>query len=86
MQCMNWNFELFFLFYDIKNLFQTSLQFSKDAQVSKSAKDLILNLCTDSKARLGYEGLVCHQFFSGIDWNNLQESMYRKNVWLQGCQ
>lgn len=55
--------------------YKTSLQFFKDVQVSKSAKDLILNLCTDSKARIGYEGLLCHQFFSGIDWNNLQETV-----------
>ncbi|KAJ7374104.1 hypothetical protein OS493_009436 [Desmophyllum pertusum] len=55
--------------------YKTSLQFSKDAQVSKSAKDLILNLCTDSTARIGYEGQVSHQFFSGTEWNKLQETV-----------
>lgn len=55
--------------------YKSSLQFSKDVQVSKSAEDLILNLCTGSQARIGYEDLTCHQFFSGTDWNNLQKSV-----------
>lgn len=55
--------------------YKTSLQFSKDAQVSKNARDLILKLCTDCKSRVGYEGLLCHQFFNGIEWNNLQETV-----------
>ncbi|XP_067033704.1 citron rho-interacting kinase-like [Acropora muricata] len=52
--------------------YKSSMQFSTDVQVSKNAKDLILNLCTSSQARIGYEGLTCHQFFTGTDWNNLQ--------------
>ena len=59
-------------------LLQSSLQFSKDAQVSKSTKDLILSLCTDSQTRIGYEGLTCHRFFTGTDWNNLQDSKWNK--------
>ena len=52
------------------------MQFSTDVQVSKNAKDLILNLCTSSQARIGYEGLTCHQFFTGTDWNNLQNCKF----------
>ncbi|XP_022780494.1 citron Rho-interacting kinase-like [Stylophora pistillata] len=55
--------------------YKTSLQFSKDAQVSKNTRDLILKLCTDCKSRMAYEGLLCHQFFSGIEWNSLQETV-----------
>ena len=40
---------------------------------------MIFNLCTESKDRMGYEGLTCHQFFTGTDWNNLQDSKC-KNV------
>ncbi|CAH3013773.1 unnamed protein product [Porites evermanni] len=55
--------------------YKSSLKFSKDVQVSKNAKDMIFNLCTESKDRMGYEGLTCHQFFTGTDWNNLQDTV-----------
>ena len=48
-----------------------------EAKLSNQAKDLILKLMTDSKDRLGVNGvqeIKKHPFFQGIDWNYMRNT------------
>ncbi|XP_048583175.1 citron Rho-interacting kinase isoform X2 [Nematostella vectensis] len=55
--------------------FKSSLRFPSEPKISEDAKELIHNLLTSSEGRIGYEGLGCHKFFNGIEWNKLQNTL-----------
>ncbi|XP_071962561.1 citron rho-interacting kinase-like [Antedon mediterranea] len=52
-----------------------TLRFSIQSIISKKAIDLIKGLCCAKEKRLGYEGLGCHSFFSGVDWAALRKTV-----------
>uniref|UniRef100_A0A8C8SYH7 Citron Rho-interacting kinase n=1 Tax=Pelusios castaneus TaxID=367368 RepID=A0A8C8SYH7_9SAUR len=60
-------------FNNIMN-FQRFLKFPEHVTVSNELLDLIQSLLCEPKARLDYEGLCCHPFFSKIDWNNIRNT------------
>lgn len=53
------------------------MRFPPDLKISAEAKNLILSLCTGSKDRIGYDGIGCHRYFNGIEWEKLQTSKYK---------
>jgi serine/threonine protein kinase len=55
-----------------------TLQFPTAPAVSGDAIDLIRRLICGASDRLDFEGIKCHRFFSGIDWDNIgnMESPY----------
>ncbi|XP_078277235.1 citron Rho-interacting kinase-like isoform X8 [Rhinoraja longicauda] len=56
---------------NIKN-FQRSLKFPDEPKTSKEFLDLVQSLLCEAKERLNYEGLICHPFFTNINWNNMR--------------
>ncbi|XP_069789549.1 citron Rho-interacting kinase-like isoform X14 [Narcine bancroftii] len=56
---------------NIKN-FQRSLKFPEEPKTSKEFLDLVQSLLCEAKQRLNYEGLICHQFFTSVNWNNIR--------------
>ncbi|XP_055511208.1 citron Rho-interacting kinase isoform X2 [Leucoraja erinacea] len=56
---------------NIKN-FQRSLKFPDEPKTSKEFLDLVQSLLCEAKERLNYEGLICHPFFTNINWNNIR--------------
>ncbi|XP_033104985.1 citron Rho-interacting kinase-like [Anneissia japonica] len=52
-----------------------TLRFPIRSIVTKNAIDLIKGLCCKREKRLGYEGLGCHVFFSGVNWATLRKSV-----------
>ncbi|XP_062890138.1 citron Rho-interacting kinase isoform X4 [Mobula hypostoma] len=56
---------------NIKN-FQRSLKFPDERKTSKEFLDLVQSLLCKAKERLNYEGLICHSFFTNINWNNIR--------------
>lgn len=50
-----------------------TLEFPSEPPVSQDAIDLISKLLCDAEQRLGFESIKSHPFFSGLDWDNLQE-------------
>uniref|UniRef100_A0A4W3HT81 non-specific serine/threonine protein kinase n=1 Tax=Callorhinchus milii TaxID=7868 RepID=A0A4W3HT81_CALMI len=59
-------------FNNIMN-FQRFLKFPEEPKVSKEFLDLVQSLLSGAKERLDYEGLICHPFFTNIDWNNIRQ-------------
>uniref|UniRef100_A0A3Q3FJF2 non-specific serine/threonine protein kinase n=1 Tax=Labrus bergylta TaxID=56723 RepID=A0A3Q3FJF2_9LABR len=53
--------------------FQRFLKFPEEPRASKQFVDLLQRLLCGAKERLGFQGLRCHSFFSGVDWNNLRQ-------------
>ena len=51
-----------------------TLTFPPVPPVSGDAVDLIQRLLCGPEERLDYEGIKCHRFFSGIDWDNIQNT------------
>ncbi|XP_067861727.1 citron Rho-interacting kinase isoform X2 [Heptranchias perlo] len=56
---------------NIRN-FQRALKFPEEPKTSKEFLDLVQSLLCESKERLNYEGLICHPFFTNINWNNIR--------------
>lgn len=52
---------------------QRFLKFPEQPRASKQFVDLLQKLLCGAKERLGFQGLRCHSFFSGVDWNNLRQ-------------
>ncbi|XP_038648022.1 citron Rho-interacting kinase isoform X2 [Scyliorhinus canicula] len=56
---------------NIRN-FQRTLKFPEEPKTSKEFYDLVESLLCGAKERLNYEGLICHPFFTNINWNNIR--------------
>ncbi|XP_072353934.1 citron Rho-interacting kinase-like isoform X2 [Scyliorhinus torazame] len=56
---------------NIRN-FQRTLKFPEEPKTSKEFYDLVQSLLCGAKERLNYEGLICHPFFTNINWNNIR--------------
>ncbi|XP_067911362.1 citron Rho-interacting kinase-like isoform X3 [Heterodontus francisci] len=56
---------------NIRN-FQRTLKFPEEPKISKEFHDLVQSLLCGAKERLNYEGLICHPFFTNINWNNIR--------------
>ena len=52
-------------------LFQTSLQFTAETDISLEARSLIVQLLVESEKRLDYAAIVEHPFFRYTDWEHL---------------
>ncbi|KAI1900711.1 hypothetical protein AGOR_G00052710 [Albula goreensis] len=53
--------------------FQRFLKFPDEPKASKNFVDLVQGLLCGAQDRLGFEGLRCHPFFSGVDWSGLRQ-------------
>ncbi|XP_055461926.1 citron Rho-interacting kinase [Psammomys obesus] len=62
-------------FNNIMN-FQRFLKFPDDPKVSSEFLDLIQSLLCGQKERLKFEGLCCHPFFAGTDWDNIRNCAF----------
>jgi len=51
---------------------RSSLEFPDDVELSAECRDLIENLICDAPNRLGYDGLINHAFFRGVDWDKIR--------------
>uniref|UniRef100_UPI00398F48EE citron Rho-interacting kinase-like isoform X2 n=1 Tax=Pristiophorus japonicus TaxID=55135 RepID=UPI00398F48EE len=56
---------------NIRN-FQRALKFPEEPKTSMEFLDLVQSLLCEAKQRLNYEGLICHPFFTNINWNNIR--------------
>ncbi|XP_072443309.1 citron Rho-interacting kinase-like isoform X2 [Chiloscyllium punctatum] len=56
---------------NIRN-FQRTLKFPEEPKTSEEFYDLLQSLLCGAKERLNYEGLICHPFFTNINWNNIR--------------
>eukprot|EP01095_Lingulamoeba_sp_RSL-Kostka_P014834 TRINITY_DN6622_c0_g3_i1.p1 TRINITY_DN6622_c0_g3~~TRINITY_DN6622_c0_g3_i1.p1 ORF type:complete len:489 (-),score=161.43 TRINITY_DN6622_c0_g3_i1:146-1612(-) len=55
--------------------FKDTLRFPDECEISDVAQDLIERLLSDREERIGFNGveeIMDHEFFEGIDWNNLR--------------
>lgn len=59
--------------------FKNSLEIPTDIPVSNEAIDLIKGLICESEKRFGYEEIVSHPWFKGVDWENIRE---QKAPWI----
>ncbi|KAJ8379503.1 hypothetical protein SKAU_G00002810 [Synaphobranchus kaupii] len=55
--------------------FQRFLKFPNEPKASQNFVDLVQGLLCGAQDRLGFEGLRCHPFFSGVDWNSLRQAL-----------
>jgi serine/threonine protein kinase len=55
--------------------YESTLNFPDDPRISDEARDLIQNrLLVDQKSRIGYEEIIAHPWFKGVDWKNIRSS------------
>jgi protein-serine/threonine kinase len=55
--------------------YESTLNFPDDPRISDEARDLIQNrLLVDQKSRIGYEEIIAHPWFKGVDWKNIRNS------------
>ncbi|KAI1882468.1 hypothetical protein AGOR_G00251070 [Albula goreensis] len=54
---------------------QSPLEFPEVPQVSDSFVDLVRGLLSSPSDRLGFEDLLCHPFFFGVDWSCLRQAL-----------
>jgi len=55
--------------------FQSTLDFPDDPQISNEARDIIKNcLLVEQKERIGYEDIVSHPWFTGMDFSTVRQS------------
>ncbi|XP_048875200.1 citron rho-interacting kinase isoform X3 [Brienomyrus brachyistius] len=55
--------------------FQRYLKFPQDSKASGPFVDLVQSLLCGVRERLGFEDLLCHPFFSAVDWSNLRQAV-----------
>eukprot|EP00028_Trichosphaerium_sp_Am-I-7-wt_P001063 CAMPEP_0168531722 /NCGR_PEP_ID=MMETSP0405-20121227/15688_1 /TAXON_ID=498012 /ORGANISM="Trichosphaerium sp, Strain Am-I-7 wt" /LENGTH=493 /DNA_ID=CAMNT_0008556721 /DNA_START=105 /DNA_END=1586 /DNA_ORIENTATION=- len=51
---------------------RSSLEFPEEANLTNEALDLMSRLMCDQHERIGYEDIVSHPFFKGVDWKNIR--------------
>ncbi|KAJ3217914.1 hypothetical protein HDU67_007065 [Dinochytrium kinnereticum] len=57
-----------------RNILNHDIQWPEDDGITEAAKDLVSRLLNpDPTARLRADGIKKHEFFAGIDWDNLRE-------------
>jgi len=55
--------------------YETTLDFPYEPRISDEARDLIKNrLLVDQKSRIGFEGIVAHPWFKGLDFQNIRNT------------
>ena len=61
-------------------IFQNSLKFPEDANLSKEASDLIKELLAEPESRLRYDQICVHPFFNSLDLDNIRQSEFIDDV------
>jgi protein-serine/threonine kinase len=51
---------------------KNSLEFPREAKLSTEAIDLMKKLICDPEVRIGYDQIIKHPWFKGVDWNNVR--------------
>jgi serine/threonine protein kinase len=52
--------------------FKEFLEFPDDIPLSDDAIDLISRLLCDQNERIGFDEIISHEYFAGIDWDNIR--------------
>ncbi|XP_023664142.2 citron rho-interacting kinase isoform X2 [Paramormyrops kingsleyae] len=55
--------------------FQRYLKFPQDSKATGPFVDLVQSLLCGVRERLGFEDLLCHPFFSAVDWSNVRQAV-----------
>lgn len=69
-----WTQERFFRNHPIGTFRFNEIQYTNPDELSENLKDLLHGLIIEkSENRLTYQDLICHPFFTDIDWSNIEQ-------------